>query len=98
VAVAVAEALKAAKLIFITTHEGILRKGHLIRQILVADLDSILANHKSELLPAMLSKAIHASAACKAGIQRVHIINGASMKACWRKCFQMKASAHWSMQ
>ena len=76
VAVAVAEALKAAKLIFITTHEGILRKGQLIRQILVADLDSILANHKGDLLPEMLSKAIYASAACKAGIQRVHIING----------------------
>jgi amino-acid N-acetyltransferase len=76
VAVAVAEALKAAKLIFITTHEGILRKGQLIRQILVADLDAILANHKGELSPEMLSKAIHASAACKVGIPRVHIING----------------------
>jgi amino-acid N-acetyltransferase len=76
VAVAVAEALKAAKLIFITTHEGILRKGELIRQILVADLDAILGNHKSDLAPEMLSKVIHASAACKAGIPRVHIING----------------------
>ena len=76
VAVAAAEALKAAKLIFITTHEGILRKGELIRQILVADLDTILANHKGDLAPEMLSKAIHASAACKAGIPRVHIING----------------------
>jgi len=27
-------------------------------------------------MPEMLSKAIHASVACKAGIQRVHIING----------------------
>jgi len=76
VAVAVAEVLKAAKLIFITTQEGILRKGQLIRQVLVGDLDAILANHKNEILPEMLSKAIHASVACKAGIQRVHIING----------------------
>jgi amino-acid N-acetyltransferase len=76
VAVSVAEAVKAAKLIFITTHEGLLRKGQLIRQILVADLDSILASHKSDIPPELLSKAIHASAACKAGIQRVHIING----------------------
>jgi len=76
VAVAVAEALKAAKLLFITMHDGILRQGKLIRQLLVADLDAILAEHKNEILPEMLSKAIHASAACKAGIQRVHIING----------------------
>ncbi len=76
VAVAVADALKAAKLLFITMHDGILRQGRLIRQMLVADLDAILANHKNEIPPETLSKAIHASAACKAGIQRVHIING----------------------
>ena len=44
--------------------------------MLVADLDAILASHKSEIVPEVLSKAIHAAAACKAGIQRVHIING----------------------
>src|SRR2546427_9369059 len=76
VAVAVADALKATKLMFITTYDGILRQGQIIRQMLVADLDAILANHKNEIPPEMLSKAIHASAACKAGIQRVHIING----------------------
>jgi amino-acid N-acetyltransferase len=76
VAAAVAEALKATKLIFITTQDGILRKGKLIRHMLVADLDSILANHRSEIMPDVLSKAIYASAACKAGIPRVHIING----------------------
>src|SRR5204862_2822149 len=62
VAVAVAEALKATKLMFIGTHDGILRQGQLIRQMLVADLDEILANHRSEILPEMLSKAIHAAA------------------------------------
>jgi len=76
VAVAIADALKATKLIFITSHDGIFRQGRLIRQILVADLDAVLAKDRSEILPEMLSKAIHASAACKAGVQRVHIING----------------------
>jgi len=76
VAVAVSGALKATKLMFITTQDGLLRQGRVIRQMLVADLDEILANHRSEILPEMLSKGIHASAACKAGVQRVHIING----------------------
>lgn len=76
VAVAVADALKASKLIFITTQDGILRQGNLIRQLLVADLDALLANNKGEIQPEMLSKAIHTSVACKAGVQRVHIING----------------------
>jgi amino-acid N-acetyltransferase len=76
VAVAVAEALKAIKLIFITTQDGILVQGRLIRQMLVADLESVLALQKNDIAPEQLSKAIHAVAACKAGVPRIHIING----------------------
>jgi amino-acid N-acetyltransferase len=76
VALEVARALGAIKLIYITTQDGLLRQGQIIRQLLVADLDEILANHKEEILPELLSKAVHASAACHAGVQRVHIING----------------------
>jgi len=76
VAVAVAEALKAVKLMFITTQDGIRVRDHVIRQMPVADLESVLALQKSEVHPGMLSKAIHAVAACKAGVPRVHVIHG----------------------
>ncbi|HWH67825.1 MAG TPA: amino-acid N-acetyltransferase, partial [Candidatus Sulfotelmatobacter sp.] len=76
VAVAVAEALKAIKLIFITTQDGIRVGDHVIRQMPVADLESILALQKNDVHPDMLSKAIHAVAACKAGVPRVHVISG----------------------
>ncbi|MFZ1072458.1 MAG: amino-acid N-acetyltransferase [Verrucomicrobiia bacterium] len=76
VAVAVAEALKAIKLIFITPQDGILVQGRLIRQMLVADLESVLALQKNDIAPEQLSKVLHAVAACKAGVPRVHIING----------------------
>lgn len=76
VAVAVAEALKAIKLIFITPSDGILVQGRLIRQMLVADLESVLAMQKDDIAPELLSKALHAVAACKAGVPRVHVING----------------------
>src|SRR5438876_7678128 len=76
VALEVARALGAIKLIYITTQDGLSRQGQIIRQLLVADLDAILANHRDDLLPELLSKAVHASAACHAGVQRVHIING----------------------
>jgi amino-acid N-acetyltransferase len=74
VAVAVADALKATKLIFITTQDGLIHNGQLIRQMLVADLNTLL--HKAGFAPDMLSKARHAAAACTAGVPRVHIING----------------------
>jgi len=76
VALAVAEALKATKLIFITAADGILVQGRLIRQMLVADLESVIAMQKNDIVPELLSKALHAVAACKAGIPRVHVING----------------------
>src|SRR5580765_1764327 len=77
VAVSLAESLKATKLIYITTSDGLSHQGQLIRQMLASDLDQILATaKKAEVPPEMLSKAIHAAAACRAGIPRVHIING----------------------
>src|SRR5690606_30615488 len=41
-AVAVADKLKAAKLIFATFHEGLVHRGTLIRQMLVDELEALL--------------------------------------------------------
>jgi amino-acid N-acetyltransferase len=76
VAVALASALKAIKLVFITTHEGLSLQNQLFRQLPVAQLDSLLTKNKNEFSPDGLSKAQNASLACHAGVQRVHIING----------------------
>lgn len=76
VAVAVADALKAVKLIFITPADGLFCQGKLIRQMLAGDLDALLEKNKCDFAPEMVSKAHHAAAACRAGVQRVHVING----------------------
>jgi amino-acid N-acetyltransferase len=76
VAVSLAEALRATKLIYITTTDGIRVGDQIIRQMLVAELESVLALQKQSVAPDVLSKATHAVIACKAGIPRVHIING----------------------
>ena len=76
VALAVADALKAVKLIFITTTDGLYCSGKLIRQMIVGELTALLEKNKCEFTPASLSKAQHAAAACRAGVQRVHVING----------------------
>jgi len=76
VALAVADALKAIKLIFITTQDGLIYSGKLIRQMLVAELEKLLQQNSAGFAPEILSKAQHAAAACKAGVPRVHIING----------------------
>lgn len=76
VALAVADALKAIKLIYICSVDGLVYQGQLIRQMLLGDLEGLLTAHKGDFLPEILSKAQHAAAACRAGVQRVHVING----------------------
>ncbi len=76
VAVALATALQAVKILFVTPADGLIYQGRLLRQILASDLEEALATHRQDFAPECLSKALHAAAACKAGIPRVHIING----------------------
>ena len=76
IALAVAEALKATKLIFITGEDGLRHNGQLIRQMLVADLQKLIQTAGAGFVGEMLSKARHAAAACAGGVQRVHIISG----------------------
>lgn len=76
IALALAEELKAIKLVFLSTQDGISFRGNLIRQMIVGDLESLLQQSRDDFVPAQLSKAQHAALACRAGVQRVHVING----------------------
>jgi amino-acid N-acetyltransferase len=76
IALALAEALKATKLIFITSEDGLRFNGQLIRQMLAGDLQKLVQSSSVGFEPDMVSKARHAAAACAAGVHRVHIING----------------------
>jgi amino-acid N-acetyltransferase len=76
VALAVAVQLKATKLIFVTNQEGLTYHGKLISQVLVAELIKLLQQDAAGFAPDMLSKVQHATAACSAGVPRVHVING----------------------
>ncbi|HQZ16920.1 MAG TPA: amino-acid N-acetyltransferase [Vicinamibacteria bacterium] len=74
VALEVAKALGAVKLIFVTTAEGLTVNGAIARQVAVAELEKALQD--GTVAPAQISKARHAVAACQAGVPRVHVISG----------------------
>jgi amino-acid N-acetyltransferase len=74
VALEVAKALGAVKLIFVTTAEGLTVNGQIARQVAVAELDKALQD--GTVAPTQISKARHAVAACQAGVPRVHVISG----------------------
>jgi amino-acid N-acetyltransferase len=75
-AVAVADAVKAIKLIYMTSDDGLIVKGELLRQVSVDDLDGLLQRHRGDFASESISKAENAAAACRAGVPRVHVING----------------------
>lgn len=74
VALEVAQAVGAVKLVFMTTADGLMVDGVLARQLPVDELSEALQRGAVEA--DQLSKARHAVSACRAGVLRVHIING----------------------
>src|SRR5262245_1898131 len=76
VAVEVAQALRAVKLIFLTTVEGIRLGEQLLRQLSLDEADAVLKKHRSEMEQPALSKLENAVRACRGGVPRVHIIDG----------------------
>jgi amino-acid N-acetyltransferase len=74
VAVEVAKALHAVKLVYVATSDGLFVGGRLARQLSVEELNEALG--KGTVAAAQVSKARHAVAACRAGVPRVHMING----------------------
>jgi amino-acid N-acetyltransferase len=74
VAVEVAKALGAVKLVYITTTEGLIVGGAVARQMSVDELAAALDKH--QVAAGHVSKARHAVAAGRVGIPRVHVIDG----------------------
>jgi len=76
VAVEVARALRAVKLIYLTTVEGIRRGADLLRQLSVEEAENILKKQRTEVAAESLSKLEQAVRAAQGGVPRVHIIDG----------------------
>jgi amino-acid N-acetyltransferase len=82
VAVEVARALQAVKLIYLTTFEGVQAPGEpggppqLLRQLSVEEAEVILKKQRGDLSPPHLSKLEYAVRAARGGVPRVHIIDG----------------------
>jgi len=77
VAVEVAKALRAIKLIYLTTEGGVRGpKGDVIRQMTVQEAEGFLKKQRGNLPREAVTKLDHAIRAGKEGVERIHIIDG----------------------
>jgi amino-acid N-acetyltransferase len=77
VAVEVARALQAVKLIYLTPVAGIqIQQEELQRQLTVDEAEELLKKHRADLSGPLLSKLSQAVRAARGGVPRVHIIDG----------------------
>lgn len=71
----VAEAVRAIKIIFLSSLDGLSIGGEILRQLSMAETEDILKKKKIEN-PKLVSKLEHAARACRQGVPRVHLLNG----------------------
>src|SRR5260370_15617396 len=76
VAMEIAEALHAAKIIFLSPFDGLVLDGQRIGHLVAPELEELLKKQKSNLPKSLYSKLEHAAQACHYGIPRVHLLNG----------------------
>jgi amino-acid N-acetyltransferase len=78
VAVEVARALDAVKLIYLTTAEGVCvgPQRELLRHLSVEEAEGVLKRRRAEVDPALVSKLEQGVRAARGGVPRVHIIDG----------------------
>jgi amino-acid N-acetyltransferase len=76
VALEVAEALHAAKLVYLSAFDGLVLDGQRIGHLVAPELEDVLKKRKDTLPKGLLSKLEHAAQACRYGVPRVHLLNG----------------------
>lgn len=76
IAVEVAEALRAIKIIYLFAQDGLDIGGEIIRQISVGDAADLLKKKRLQNNPNLASKLDAAARACRNGVPRVHLLNG----------------------
>ncbi len=76
IALEVAEAMQAMKILFLSASEGVVVNGEIIGQLSIADAEEFVKKKRPGIDAPLLSKLEHAARACRLGVPRVHLLNG----------------------
>ncbi len=88
VAVEVADALRAAKIIFLCENGALKNDDHLVRQLSVEEAEELVKKHRHSAEQKGLGLKLEAAArACRQGIPRVHLLDGHANEALLAELF-----------
>ena len=76
IAVEVAEAMQAMKIIFLFSQDGLSLNGEIVPQLSIAETEDVLKKKKAGDNAKLGSKLEHGARACRLGVPRVHLLNG----------------------
>ncbi len=76
IALEIAEAMRAMKVIFLFSQDGVRIGRRLIEQLSIAEAEDLVKKKKLGKNASLASKLDHAARACRQGVPRVHLLNG----------------------
>jgi amino-acid N-acetyltransferase len=76
IAVEVAEAMQAMKILFLSASEGLSVGGELVRQLSIAEAEELVKKKRPLVEARLVSKIEYAARACRQGVPRVHLLDG----------------------
>lgn len=90
VALEIAEAMQAMKILYLSASDGVVVDGELIGQLSIAEAEEFVKKKRGSLEPGLLSKLDHAARACRLGVPRVHLLNGLNDEALLSEIFSQE--------
>ena len=90
VALEVAEAMQAMKILFLSSSDGVVVDGELLGQLSIAEAEEFVKKKRGALDAGLLSKLDHAARACRLGVPRVHLLNGLRDEALLSEVFSQE--------
>jgi amino-acid N-acetyltransferase len=87
IALEVAEAMGAMKIIYLAVPGVLVMNNQLVRQLSIAEAEEIAKKKRAQVEPTLLSKLEHAARACRNGVARVHLLDGLHNEALLSEVF-----------
>jgi amino-acid N-acetyltransferase len=87
IALEVAEAMQAIKILFLSAAGVLVLNGEIIRQLSIDEAEEIVKRKKPAIDATLLSKLEHAARACRQGVSRVHLLDGTLNEALLSEIF-----------